>query len=422
MMKHLTHIFVVVFLFLPGVAQSHFLTDSQSREIHLVPTEAGAVELWMRFPLTFAYATELAARVSPDAAIEAPFLVHELVAGQPFYSLDTAAASENRAAFANVLMRNFDISVDGRAVEPEVREVAVVSVPQGSKPPTGRSELDAILRDGEALASGYVSELAVVLAATVPDLGAGNRLSVEIAAPRFLLPESLHVSNRYADHRSNPPQTVTQEGFWPSKVTLSGNPLAGFVHFIGQGVIHILFGLDHLLFVICLALAASGWWALVVSVTGFTLGHSVTLSAGVLGYLPRSDWFIPAVEFGVALSIVAMAVLVLVRRSGPMGFGIAAGLGLLHGFGFAFMLSPMLGESGLLLPLAGFNLGVELGQLLIVIPLVGALMLVDRMTPMGGRAVRYATAGAAVLVALIWSYERADSIVAALTPVAGSGA
>lgn len=100
-----------------------------------------------------------------------------------------------------------------------------------------------------------------------------------------------------------------------------------------------------------------------------------------------------------------------------MGFGIAAALGLLHGFGFAFMLAPMLGDGGLLLPLAGFNVGVELGQLLIVLPLVGALLLIDRVTPMGGRAFRYATAAAAIFIALVWSYERTDAIVVALASV-----
>lgn len=415
------HALLFVFVMISGGAQAHFLTDSQSREFHVVTDENGMFDVLVRYPLTFAYASELASRLSPDDTMAAPFLNSELIAGRTFYRLDVSAARSDHTKLTAFLTRDIQFSVDGVVVEHDLRDIVIVNVPQGAKPPSGRSELEAILDAQNTLDTGYVSELVVVLAARVPGLGAGNRLSIEITAAEFQLPPSLHVSNRFTDHRSDPPQVLTQHGFWPPAASLSGNALAGFVHFVWQGVIHILLGPDHLLFVVCLALAASGWRALLISITGFTIGHSVTLSAGVLGYLPRADWFIPSVELGVAASIIVMAALILVRRSGPMGFVLAASLGLLHGFGFAFMLAPMLGESVLLLPLAGFNFGVELGQLLIVVPLVAALWLIDQKTQVGGRTLRYAAAATAILIALVWSYERTDAILAALNSVGGSG-
>lgn len=399
---------------MPMPAASHFLTDSQSREFHIVPTDGGTAEVLMRFPLTFAYAAELAGRTGPDDPMAAPFLLHEYVAGRSFYRFDRNAATADPAAFGDFLLRDFQFSVDGRIVESVLRSVATVLVPTGSRPPTGRLELEANLRDREDLATGYVSELAVVAAVTVPGSGTGHKVGLKVTAPRFVLPQNLHVANQYTDHRSRPAESVTKNGFWPDAVTLSGSPMASFAHFTSQGVIHVLGGVDHLLFVICLGLVASNWHRLLFSVTGFTVGHSITLSAGVFGFMPRSEWFIPTVELGVALSIVMMAALILVKRSGPTGFWIAASLGLLHGFGFAFMLTPMLGDGGFLLPLAAFNVGIELGQLLIVLPLMAALLYVDSKVPQGGSALRLTAAGAAAIIALVMTYHRTETIIATI--------
>ena len=75
-----------------------------------------------------------------------------------------------------------------------------------------------------------------------------------------------------------------------------------------EGVRHILEGLDHVLFVVCLVLGASGLGAPgMARVTGFTIGHSVTLTLGFFGYYPTGAWFVPLVETGIALSIVYTA-------------------------------------------------------------------------------------------------------------------
>ncbi|MEM9441579.1 MAG: hypothetical protein AAGA73_14120, partial [Pseudomonadota bacterium] len=202
MMKFLAPFLLLAVILTPIPSASHFLTDSQSREFHLVTTDDGTVEVLMRFPLTFAYAAELSGRAGPEDPMTAPFLRHEYVTGRSFYRFDKEAASANFAEFANVLLRDFEFSTDGRLVEPVLRSVATVQVPAGARPPTGRSELEASLRYQENLETGYVSELAVVAAAAIPGLGAGHKVGLKVTAPRFALPQGLHVANRYTDHRS----------------------------------------------------------------------------------------------------------------------------------------------------------------------------------------------------------------------------
>lgn len=407
-MKTLLHILTFITLFWTATAQAHFITDGQSRELHLVGAETGA-QLTIRMPLTFAYGAELAGRTTPETAMQAPFLSVSHMAGTLFYRLDTDAALSDKTGFMRFILRDIRFSTE---VLP--RDVAVVEVPRGAKPPTGLEALHDEIAGG-AMAEGYVSGLMVVITADLPNLGTSDALSIDITAPRFPLPEGLHVSSNFTDHRALATQSVAHYGFWPPQVVLSGSPLAGFVHFVWQGITHIIGGLDHVLFVLCLVLAAPNLRGLVWSVTGFTLGHSVTLSAGILGLVPKAAWFIPAVELGVALSIAVMAALVLLRRSGAMRFAFAAGLGLLHGFGFAFMLSPMLGES-LALPLAGFNIGVEIGQLAIVALVYAVLAVFTTHAPKPAAALRFTAASLAILVAFSMVWERAGIVRAALSP------
>lgn len=144
------------------------------------------------------------------------------------------------------------------------------------------------------------------------------------------------------------------------------NPAAVWRQYLGLGVRHILQGVDHLLLVLGLYLLAVRWRALLVLVTAFTVGHSLTLA------LVSLEWIhVPgaAVEFSIALTILLMA-LGLIRQPVPLRgrWPLIAVFGLIHGLGFA----GALGEIGLpadaLLPaLLSFNLGIELGQLLFLL-------------------------------------------------------
>lgn len=139
------------------------------------------------------------------------------------------------------------------------------------------------------------------------------------------------------------------------------------------GLEHILFGWDHLLFVACLALIAARPRRIALMVTGFTLGHAVTITAVSLGLagLP-----IAPVEAVIALSIMALAAeIARGQRPGLLArfpLALSASFGLLHGFGFASALAEIgLPRTELGTGLLAFNLGIELGQLAFVAALWG---------------------------------------------------
>lgn len=157
--------------------------------------------------------------------------------------------------------------------------------------------------------------------------------------------------------------------------------------FARQGVAHILDGIDHLLFLLCLVIPFRRLRALAVVVTSFTVAHSVTLIASAFRLAPDGLWFPPLVEVLIAVSIVAMAVENIVLASGGTGetrpaltrrWVLTFAFGLIHGFGFSFALRDSLQFAGdhLLSALLAFNAGVEIGQLAVVLVLVPLLHVV----------------------------------------------
>jgi hypothetical protein len=191
--------------------------------------------------------------------------------------------------------------------------------------------------------------------------------------------------------------------------------------FMRLGFKHILEGIDHLLFLFCLVLPfrAGQFGTLVGIVTAFTVGHSITLIAGAAGVAPAGDWFAPLIEALIAVSILYMAVENVLSvwlgsdsaASLRWRWLVAGAFGLIHGFGFSFVLQEdlQLAGSHLLLSLLAFNVGVELGQLavlLLVVPLLAVLLQRPRARP----------AGIIILSALIghvawhWMVERLEAL------------
>ena len=205
----------------------------------------------------------------------------------------------------------------------------------------------------------------------------------------------------------------------------SGNPLtlkfnAGeerpglFGSYLRHGVVHILEGWDHLLFIAALVLGVSSLWELIKVVTAFTLAHTITLALSVFDLVRLSS---SIVEPMIALSIIVVAVQNVVRPQSARGKGrllTAFGFGLFHGFGFAGGLVEAMqgmGTGTTILALVGFSLGVELGHQVIVVPLFLLMLVYRRRTAVeraGGlsTAVRWASttialAGCAYFVAAV---------------------
>jgi hydrogenase/urease accessory protein HupE len=175
--------------------------------------------------------------------------------------------------------------------------------------------------------------------------------------------------------------------------------------FVPAGIHHILIGPDHILFLIGLLLLGGGWKALLKIVTAFTIGHSITLSLAALNILTPPPTII---EPAIALSIVFVGADNLVRGGGrDVRALIALTFGLVHGFGFANVLREFgLPREALGWSLFSFNVGVEIGQLFIVMLVATALALVRRRSETVGMRVAFAGSLVVIAAGTYWFVQR----------------
>jgi len=162
----------------------------------------------------------------------------------------------------------------------------------------------------------------------------------------------------------------------PGLVRLDPRWYQAALNFVHLGFLHILEGTDHLLFLFCLVIPFRKFRSLIPIVTSFTVAHSMTLIASAYNLAPDALWFPPLIETLIAASIVYMALENIVGASTVhRRWMITFGFGLVHGFGFSFALRQTLQFAGthMLTSLLSFNVGVELGQLLVLVLLIPAL-------------------------------------------------
>lgn len=176
------------------------------------------------------------------------------------------------------------------------------------------------------------------------------------------------------------------------------------------GVDHILSGFDHLTFVLALLLIVSGARRLLITVTSFTLAHSITLAAATLGVMWVPG---PPVEATIALSILFLASELIKVNRGQASLTalypwiVAFVFGLLHGFGFAGALSDVgLPQNEVLLALLMFNVGVELGQLMFIAAVMALLFVVHKVRSEWPNWARQVPAYGIGSVAAFWFIER----------------
>src|SRR5262245_1750520 len=183
------------------------------------------------------------------------------------------------------------------------------------------------------------------------------------------------------------------------------------LRFVELGFFHILDGTDHLLFLFCLIIPFRRFRPLIAIVTSFTVAHSITLIASAFNLGPEALWFPPLIETLIAVSILYMSLENIVGSNVGRRWMITFGFGLVHGFGFSFALRQTLQFAGshLLTSLLSFNVGVELGQLLVLALLVPGLELLFRY----GVAERIGTIILSTIIAHTawhWMLEAADKL------------
>jgi hydrogenase/urease accessory protein HupE len=204
----------------------------------------------------------------------------------------------------------------------------------------------------------------------------------------------------------------------PEKTTIE-MPLASSANDVAKqytvaGIEHILIGTDHLLFVVCLIMIARSFKRLLLTVTGFTVAHSITLSLATLNIfrLPTE-----LVELLIALSILLLAVEIIKhRREGEQDsftwrypVSVSAVFGLLHGFGFAVVLQELgLPASMKVHALMFFNIGVELGQLAFIVVVLAVVAAATRIAIIGKHRENLAEAAvyAIGICSAYWLFER----------------
>jgi hypothetical protein len=411
---------VILSLFGVTTASAHFKLNLNVRIVH-VEHLADGLKVYLRLPMPYLVAHLLGEAGENGLPLPAPYTSNRLEDGKLVHYVDVAQLKQSTDGLALLAGQGLSLSIDGKIVNLEVDRVNIYR--NGAQPDfatlddarqafekkqtfaefeqdiyVGDTTIDALLR--------YTSQGAVYQYALSSSLDPG-------------LPDQDETANLVLDYSPSGVQVFRARGLLHEPVVVTRSLLDAVVTFIKEGVVHILEGLDHVLFVICLVLGAMHLKPLLWRVTGFTIGHSITLTLGFYGFVPSAAWFVPAVETGIALSIIYVAVVAvapgLQQKKGEwIVVGVTGLIGLLHGLGFSFVLQHILQVTspGIWQSLVAFNVGVELGQLLIV---TGAWIAFYLIGLLGGRAAkinRYLVASLCIIIALFWVIERGGNVLA----------
>jgi hypothetical protein len=326
-----------------------------------------------------------AGRVAGSLTVHDLDAVHELGLPNAAALLEPAAAGRHGAALGDLLSRRLRLVVDGEPVA--VRLSDMTSVP-----------------DRQAV------RFALALDRAGPAPGRPARLAVDVTLFPYD-PQHQTFVNVYEDgalrHQAILDRRRPTMDYYAGTWLGVGAVLATFVP---AGIHHIAIGPDHILFVVGLILLGGSLARLGLIVTSFTIGHSITLSLAALGVVspPAS-----VVEPAIALSLVLVGVDNLLV--GPAEAGrrrdlrapMAALFGLVHGFGFAAVLREFgLPQAAVGWSLFGFNVGVELGQLALVVPLSLGLAALRRQRPVAARRIAVVGSTVVALAGGFWFLQR----------------
>jgi hydrogenase/urease accessory protein HupE len=328
-------------------------------------------------PVPFSY---LDLRLQPQA-VDATLVLHIFDLGHDLHVepaerlLDPAVANAHASEIAGLIARRLQIAANGRALESNWTDVEVLVERQS-------------LRIHARYALGRPAGIVAVR---------GTMFPYDPAHQTFInVYEGTGLTQAVIDQRR-----TTFEYYAGTRQGV----LAVIEKFIPAGIQHILIGPDHILFLVGLLLLGGSIRRLALIVTGFTVAHSLTLSLAALNiFSPPARIIEPAI----ALSIVYVGADNLLMRQGrDLRVWIAFGFGVIHGFGFANVLREMdLPARALGWSLFSFNVGVEMGQLLVVAVVAAALAALRAQSETAGRRLAFAGSVAVIAVGAFWFVER----------------
>jgi hydrogenase/urease accessory protein HupE len=403
-------------------ASAHFKLNLNVRILH-VEHLADGLNVYMRLPMPYLVAHLLGEIDQGGLPAPAPYTSNRLEQGKLVHTVDVSQLRQSTDGLALLASQGIGISIGGENVKATVERIKIYR--NGTQPDF--ATLDDARQAFQEKQSFDEFEQGIYVGDTTVDVLL--RYATEGAVYQYALSSNLNpglpdqdeTANLVLDYSPSGVQVFRARGLLHEPVVVTRSVLDAVMTFIEEGVVHILEGLDHVLFVICLVLGAMHLRPLLWRVTGFTIGHSITLSLGFFGFVPGAAWFVPAVETGIALSIIYVAVVAAVPRfqqkKGEWAVvGVTGLIGLLHGLGFSFVLqnilqvtSPNIWQS-----LVAFNVGVELGQLMIVLLAGFAFYLVGLLGDRAAKINRYLVASVCALTAFYWVIERGNNILASL--------
>ncbi len=198
--------------------------------------------------------------------------------------------------------------------------------------------------------------------------------------------------------------------------------MSDFSIWFTSGLEHIadLAAYDHILFLValCGVWAISEWKSILLIVTAFTLGHCITLAAAAIDliFIPT-----PIIEFLIPVTILATCIYNFTKKPGSenasvrLHYGFAFFFGLIHGLGFSYLLKSMLGVADdIVLPLLYFNIGIEIGQIIIIACIVLFSLLLKKAFNISHDKWQFFLSSAAFGVALIMALERISPLIESL--------
>ena len=402
---------------LAGGASAHPLMSRNVRVVHFSTAADGGLVAYFRLTLPLLVGRDVPMGQAGAAPPTAPFTVARRESGVAFWYADVDAIARDPLGLGRLVVAGHTVTVDGVAVPGSLLTVA--AHPRGRVPPfedvaQARAAAAPAAWPGDVtqIDSGYVLVDAAVAYAVPPGI---RRFTLSSTLSPGALGEPDTV-NLLVDHRGGGATYYRVAGLLAVPAVVSPALFEGVTSFVLAGVQHILQGIDHQLFLVCLVLGASSLGALAWRITGFTVGHSITLAIGFFGLAPKPAWFEPGIEAAIAASIVLAGASSLLGRGGQMLVLATLGIGLVHGFGFSFSLRDLLAADGpnVVPSLAGFNVGVELGQLLIGLSVYGLFHWLRRFKRID-RPARVCVVAVAMAVATFWVVDRMPAFWAAAT-------
>ena len=405
-----------------ATAQAHFLLNLNVRILH-VDHLADGLRVYLRTPMPYLLADRVGPVGSNGLPDPAPDTSNGIEDGILVHFLDFDQLRRNPKGLGSFAAEGLRFVVDGEPLEAAVEQVHVYRV--GAQPDfatldEARAAFRVIPPIPAAADPTYVGDAVVDIVLRYKAGAAISSYSVSSTLNPGL-PGQENTANLILDYSPEGAKVFRARGLLAEPISISRSTFSAVTTFVKEGVRHILEGLDHVLFVLCLVLGAVRLRSLVWRATGFTIGHSITLTVGFFGLVPSGAWFVPTVETGIALSIIYAAVIAVRPGKGSARnernmFIVTSAIGLLHGLGFSFVLHKILQVTSpdIWQSLLAFNVGVEIGQLFIILATWPLFRWIQRSSDSTWRLGRIGLATVCIAIAAVWAGQRVLSVIETL--------